>query len=166
MKRASAEIKYHRCLAVLMIFWLTLAGGCWKGVPMREINHISYQLISGPILPELRQSEEYLVTHEGVTLTRAGLVPGTQVQEGQWDYSADLHALENLFDRLSGVDCAKLERVEPAHAPDGGFTEIIQLVYADGSKCELLLDPGVTYLHSEELLSAVKEFMQPYISQD
>ena len=166
MKRASAEIKNHRWLAVLLVFWLALAGGCWRGAPMREINHISYQLISGPILPELRQSEQYLITHEGVTLTRAGLAPGTQMQEGTWEYSADPHALQDLFDQISGVDCAKLKRVEPADAPDGGANEIIQLVYADGSKCELLLDPGVTYTHSEDLLSAVREFMRLFLAAE
>ena len=166
MKRASAEIKNHRWLAVLLVFWLALAGGCWKGAPMREINHISYQLISGSILPELRQSEQYLITHEGVTLTRAGLAPGTQMQEGTWEYSADPHALQDLFDQISGVDCAKLKRVEPADAPDGGTTEVIQLVYADGSKCELLLNPGVTYTHSEDLLSAVREFMRLFLAAE
>lgn len=166
MKRASAEIKNHRWLAVLLVFCLALAGGCWKGEPMREINHLRYQLISGPILPELRQSEQYLITHEGVTLTRAGVAPGTQVQKGTWEYSADPQALEKLFDQISGVDCAKLKRVEPADAPDGGATEIIQLVYADGSKCELFLNPGVTYTQSEDLLSAVREFMRLFLAAE
>lgn len=88
------------------------------------------------------------------------------MQEGTWEYSADPQALEKLFDRLSGVDCAEFERVEPADAPDGGTTEVIQLVYADGSKCELLLNPGVTYTHSEDLLSAVREFMRLFLAAE
>lgn len=132
----------------------------------KTISSIAYSITSGPILPEHRATERFVITREGVTFTRVGISADTQVLEGSWEYYVDPTLIAQLFQELEPFNCSQAVRVEPQDPPDGGFSEIYTLNYTDGSTCSLYFDPGVTYTNADQAVKSVLAFVGPLMMQE
>ena len=64
-----------------------------------------------------------------------------------------------LFAQLGAVDCARLKQIEPDDPPDGGGAESFEIVYANGSKCVLTYDAGVTYTDGARIVAPIQAFV-------
>ena len=68
--------------------------------------------------------------------------------------------MASLFDQLGAVDCARLKRIEPDDPPDGGGVESFEIVYANGKKCILTYDAGVTYTDGALIVAPIRAFVR------
>lgn len=144
-------------LAVLLCGCSAPLPGVAGGAP--SVVAVHYQVESGPLLPEVQWTARYDITAKGVEFERAGKVAETRVNAGEWTVPSDQPRRQDLLTRLAATNCAGLRRIEPRDAPDGGRTESLTLEYGDGSSCDLLLDPGVTYEGGDALLGPVRAFI-------
>ncbi len=125
---------------------------------MPKISQVIYTAGSGTILPKLQWSERFTITGDSVSLTRTGKVNDTAVNAGTWEFAADAQAVAALFAQLAAVDCARLKRIEPDDPPDGGGAESFEIAYANGKKCVLTYDAGVTYTGGELIVAPIRAF--------
>lgn len=144
-------------LAASLPIWIA---GCAMRADKSTISQVIYTASSGTILPELLWSEHFTITGDSVSLTRAGKVNDTTVNSGTWKFAADAQTVAVLFAQLGAVDCARLTRVEPDDPPDGGGAESFEIVYANGNKCALTYDAGVTYTDGERIVAPIRAFVR------
>jgi hypothetical protein len=144
-------------LAAVVCLWLA---GCRADDAMKDISTIAYSSDVGSILPEMQWHEEVTISRDRISFTRNGRVPGTQVNEGNWEFAADETQVIALFTVLQAVNCTSLQRIEPEDAPDGGGRESYTITYANGKTCSLSFDPGVTYTNGERITVPVQTFLQ------
>lgn len=142
--------------ALVLCLWLE---GCTTVTVVNEVVEAAYISDAGTILPELQWHEEFRISREQVTLIRRGRTKDSQVNEGLWEISIEEGLAEALFESLSELDCSKMQRIEPEDAPDGGETSRYTLIYADGKRCSLVFDPGVSYRGGEGLVELVTGFV-------
>lgn len=144
-------------LAVLLsVFCLP---GCQRGCEMPLIQSLIYTTDAGTILPELQWHEEIVIETGRVSLRRNGRTSDSRVNSGSWTIPLPAETVSDFLTQLSGIDCASFRRQEPQEAPDGGGRESITIVYDDGNRCAMLLDPGVTYSGAQSLVAAVRTFI-------
>lgn len=127
---------------------------------MTTLNQIIYACDSGPILPELQWHEQFVIAATGVTFSRNGRTPDSDVNAGDWKVGVERASLAALFRQLEAVRTARIRRVEPDDRPDGGHTESYTLLYAGGKTFSLMLDPGTVYTGGEAITGPVKTFVQ------
>jgi hypothetical protein len=87
-------------------------------------------------------------------------VSDTAVNAGTWETAVDAEATRALFAQLAAVDCTAIRRVEPDDPPDGGGAESFEIVYANGKKCVLTYDPGVTYTDGALIVAPIRAFVR------
>jgi hypothetical protein len=80
------------------------------------------------------------------------------VNTGSWDLTTDKQLLQELFDVLQEMDCAKIQRIDPVDPPDGGSSEEFTVVYENGKPCSMRYDPGVSYENGDEYAALIRNF--------
>lgn len=151
-------MKKFIALLTIMMF-ATHISACSRESEMKTIREIRYLNSSGSILPELQWSEEYLLTDENVFLVRKGRIENSQVNAGSWNLTTDKLLLQELFNVLQEMDCAKIQRIDPADPPDGGDSEEFTIVYETGNTCYMRYDPGVLYEIGDEYAALIRIFI-------
>lgn len=127
---------------------------------LSDVTRIEYTSEAGPILPELRWYERYVVSADHVTFERRGTVSETQVGAGTWEIEANPQAIAALFAQLQAVDPSMIVRVEPPDPPDGGGTNTYTVFYAGGKTLELRYDPGTDYTGGTQITTPIDAFLR------
>ena len=149
-----------RLLVILAMVLCVFTPSCQAVHTMKEITKVTYTSDAGTILPELQWHEVFVITRDGVVLTRNGRTPGTQVNTGTWNIAIGADTVDALFARLESIDPDRIHRVEPEDPPDGGGTVGYEIAYGRDRTLSLLYDPGTTYTGGEQITAPVLAFLQ------
>lgn len=130
---------------------------------MRQIDHVSYSIISGTILPELQYSEEFIIRGNEVTFIRKNNSENTHVNTGTWSVTVDKEKINLLFNTLEKVRCNDLVRHELEDTSDGGSTEVFTIYYKNNHSCQIYLAPGVYFDNGDRLLLPIQSFIKELV---
>lgn len=156
-----------KTLRFLVMGFVTLIvfTSCTRVQFLNGITEVSHTERSGTILPELQLYEELVITRESVTISRNGMTPDTEVNEGTWEIEVGKNVLADFFTHLETIDCSSIRRVEPDQMDVGGGNITYNITYGGGDD-EFFLEygGGTYYENGEQLRDPIEAFIQglPY----
>jgi hypothetical protein len=140
----------------LALLGLHIPSWAWRIEP-KEITEVRVAMHSGPILPELKEYREIIITPGQVLLVLQG--SGAHAQTGEWKFRIAEEDISTFFTELASLDYSQVQRIAPDITPDGGHTKSYTISYPRGPDFTLFFTPGVEYTHSEPIVQHINTYI-------